>query len=526
MQRVGVWVAGAIVAGSAVQGLAPLLEPRAAVVSDNILLAVIAFVTTLGHVRQARLSRGRRRVVWSLAAFSAGFWALSSVIDTVDVFMATEAVLDEGLAVGAAICSLAALVALDAVGRAGLAGWLPRLLDVATVAGALFFLAWEFVLGPAYARLPGGSGPLVVLVVLPELIGAAYAVVLLSRSLSDRGDVALSLLASALMTFAVTMLLAVHNFAQGLPWYATGVGAGYVVAGLLTALASRAPLPSETFTDQSRQNGRWTLLPYLPVGLAFGAAAWRFVRTGNVTAVLFWLLLATASLVLARQFLNLRVNQRLADDLRRQRAELAYQASHDSLTGLANRAGFQHRAQTALAEAGPDGLTGVLLIDLDGFKAVNDTYGHSTGDALLVGVAARLRAGMRGDDTVARLGGDEFVVLLPHLAHPDEARDIGVRVLELLAEPIDVGAVVGTARGSVGATVGVGARYQPLELVEQADVALYEAKAAGKGVVRGYATADESLRNGTEPATGEAASRGETDHRQPGEDRRRVRAAP
>ncbi|MEU4621927.1 GGDEF domain-containing protein [Actinoplanes sp. NPDC023801] len=528
MQRVGIWVAGAIAAGLAVQGLVPLLESRTAVVFDNLLLALIALVTTLGHVRQARLSQGRRRRAWWLAAVAAGFWSLSSLIDTADVFTSTETMLDEILAVGAAICSPIALVILGAAARGDLVSRLPRLLDVATVAGALFFLAWEFVLGPAYARLPEGTGPLIVLVVLPELIGAAYAVVLLSRSLSSRGDVALSLLAAALMAFAATMLLAVHNLAQELPWYATGVGAGYVIAGLLTALASWAPLPAQTFTGRTRQDGRWALLPYLPVSLAFGAAAWHFIRTGNVTVVLFWLLLSTASLVLVRQFLNVRVIQRLADDLRCQRAELAHQASHDSLTGLVNRAGFQQQAHAALATAGPDGLTGVLLIDLDGFKAVNDTYGHGAGDALLVGVAARLRAGVRGGDTVARLGGDEFVVLLPHLNHPDDATDIGARVLEQLTEPIDVGGTLLTARGSVGATVGPGGRYQPLELVEQADAALYEAKAAGKGVVRSYATAVESHRDGADPVdegqgTSEAAGH---DGPQPGEDRRRAITAP
>ncbi|GIE59888.1 hypothetical protein Aoc01nite_52900 [Actinoplanes octamycinicus] len=478
----------AFAAGLAVQGVMPLLGERTGVVTDNLLLALIALVTTLGHCAQARMSRGTQRLAWVLAAVAAGLWSASSVVDTVDVFLFTETSLDELMAVGAALCSLAALVLLGSVGRAGRGDRLPRLLDVATVSGALFLLAWEFVVGPAHARLPGFSGPLIVMVVLPEMIGAAYAVVLLSRSLSNRGDTALTLLALGLMAFAATMLLAVYNAAHQLPWYATGVGAGYVVAGLLTALASRAPLPVETFTEQAHRAGRWLLLPYLPVGLAFAVAAGRYVRTGTVTAALFWLLLATATLVLVRQFLNLRVNQRLADELRRRSAELAHQASHDALTGLANRAGFQQRAEAALAAAGPDGLTGVLLIDLDGFKAVNDTYGHGAGDALLVGVAARLRAGVRGGDTVARLGGDEFAVVLPHLNHPGEVHDIGRRVLHHLTEPIDVGGTVVTARGSVGATVGVGARHDPLELVEQADVALYEAKAAGKGVVRVHAS--------------------------------------
>ncbi|MEU4426677.1 GGDEF domain-containing protein [Actinoplanes sp. NPDC024001] len=479
-------LAAVAAAGVTAQLLLPLLSPRTGVVLDNLVLAVIALLTTVGHVRQTRLTRGRRRLAWGLAAAAAGLWAASSLVDTADAFRTGETVADEWLAVGAALCSPAALMLLGSAERVSRAVALRRLIDVATATGALFFLAWQFVLAPAYAGLPAGAAQLITLVLLPELVGAAYALVLLSRSLSHRGDQALSLLALSLLTFAATVLLAVRNDALGLPWHACGVGAGYLVAGLLAALASHAPLPPETFSEESRSEGRWALLPYLPVGLAFAASAWSYARAGAVAPALFWLLLATAALVLVRQFLSLHANQQLTEDLYRQRRLLEHQASHDALTGLVNRAAFQERAAAALATAGPQALTGVLLIDLDGFKAVNDTLGHAAGDALLVGVAGHLRAAVRDGDTVARLGGDEFVVLLPDLRDPGEVEEIGDRIVRRLAAPIPVDGGTVVARASIGASVTAGPGSDLSALVKQADVALYEAKHAGKGVVRRY----------------------------------------
>ncbi|MBG0564707.1 diguanylate cyclase [Actinoplanes aureus] len=477
MRGFRVRLAAVIVAGVLLQLLLPLLGARTGVVLDNLVLALIALVTTVGHVRQTRQTRGRRRIAWGLAAAAAGLWVLSSLVDTADVFLVSETLVDEWLAVGAALCAPAALMLLGSAERLGRENSLRRLIDVATVTGALFFLAWEFVLAPAYASLPAEAGPLITLVLLPELIGAAYALVLLSRSLSHSGDQALSLLALSLMTFAATMLLAVHNDGAGLPWYATGVGAGYLVAGLLAALASHAPLPPQTFSEENHAEGRWALLPYVPVGLAFAASAWSYTSNGNVAPALFWLLLATAALVLVRQFLSLRTNQLLT-------RKLEYQATHDVLTGLVNRAAFQQRAAAVLGTACPQALTGVMLIDLDGFKAINDTLGHAAGDALLAGVAGHLRSSVRDGDTVARLGGDEFVILLPGLERASQAEEIGERIMRRLAEPIpiDGGAVV--ARASIGASVMTGPAPDPAPLVKQADLALYQAKDAGKGVVR------------------------------------------
>ena len=160
--------------------------------------------------------------------------------------------------------------------------------------------------------------------------------------------------------------------------------------------------------------------------------------------------------------------------------ELRHQALHDGLTGLPNRALISDRIEQLLARSRRTGGAGaVLFVDLDEFKSVNDTLGHEAGDQLLQAVAARLTAGLREVDTVGRLGGDEFVVLVD-----DESRLaaqlLAERLLELLRQPFEIECsptpILITA--SVGAAVGV--RDTAGELLRDADMALYAAKAAGK----------------------------------------------
>ena len=159
-------------------------------------------------------------------------------------------------------------------------------------------------------------------------------------------------------------------------------------------------------------------------------------------------------------------------------------AHHDALTGLANRALLRERVAEAIARARrtPGGKLAVLCLDLDGFKAVNDLYGHAAGDHLLREVAARLSRGVRETDTVARLGGDEFVVLQTDPAQPEAARALAERLVATLAEPYDLG--TSETQGAVTASVGIalfpddGADAE--SLLHNADTALYRAKWAGK----------------------------------------------
>jgi diguanylate cyclase (GGDEF)-like protein/PAS domain S-box-containing protein len=165
--------------------------------------------------------------------------------------------------------------------------------------------------------------------------------------------------------------------------------------------------------------------------------------------------------------------------------ELTHRAFHDALTGLANRVLFRDRVERALGATGAaGGVVGVLLIDLDDFKLVNDTMGHGTGDDLLVAVAARLTSVLRPRDTAARLGGDEFAILVEGAAHAEEIEEIAARVVDALGAPFDVAGGL-TTSVSVGVATAPGVRGSA-EMLSQADLALYAAKGAGKGRWRRY----------------------------------------
>ena len=169
-------------------------------------------------------------------------------------------------------------------------------------------------------------------------------------------------------------------------------------------------------------------------------------------------------------------------------AQLRHQAFHDSLTNLANRALFTDRMDHALSRRLAAGETALLLIDLDGFKTINDSLGHITGDDLLVLVAERLRAAVRPSDTVARLGGDEFGVLIEGLHSTEDAVAGAERILAALATPFTVGRNDLTIGASIGIAFAEDAA-SPGELLRNADVAMYRAKAEGKGTFRLFQTA-------------------------------------
>jgi len=167
-------------------------------------------------------------------------------------------------------------------------------------------------------------------------------------------------------------------------------------------------------------------------------------------------------------------------DARAVRERLVYSAGHDSLTGLPNRGLFNDRLTQGLALAWRnDQRMAVLYLDLDGFKPVNDYFGHEIGDRLLKSVSARLRRCVRSSDTVGRQGGDEFLILLSDLAHARDAEVISSKILCALAAPHRVGAQVLT----VGASIGI-ANYpddgaDAESLVSHADAVMYQAKFSG-----------------------------------------------
>ena len=166
--------------------------------------------------------------------------------------------------------------------------------------------------------------------------------------------------------------------------------------------------------------------------------------------------------------------------------QLVHEAFHDALTQLANRALFQERVQETLGGRRRADQVAVLLLDLDGFKEVNDSLGHAAGDDLLIQVAARVRAEVRDGDVVARFGADEFAVLVA-AAQLAEAETVARRIVAALAEPFHVGGRDVHAGASVGlATACPDDPIDAVQLVRNADLAMHRAKAAGGGGVASY----------------------------------------
>ena len=163
-------------------------------------------------------------------------------------------------------------------------------------------------------------------------------------------------------------------------------------------------------------------------------------------------------------------------------------ALHDSLTGLPNRTLFHDRLGHALAEAQRYGRgAGLLLLDLDQFKDINDMLGHTAGDQLLVEVARRLEACVRASDTVARLGGDEFALILTELRRPEDAAAAAWKTMQVMAQPFRLDGQEMQATTSIGIALSPADGKDPSQLLRAADMALYRAKAEGRNAFRFYA---------------------------------------
>lgn len=228
-----------------------------------------------------------------------------------------------------------------------------------------------------------------------------------------------------------------------------------------------------------------------PEGSFCGAA--NGVDTNWLALLVIVLTLAVLGITLTVSVLDARLQARtsvLARSLEKANGELLQLALHDNLTRLPNRLLLEDRLSQALNVARREqGSFAVMFMDLDGFKAVNDAYGHHLGDQLLVGVSDRLRACVRAQDTLARLGGDEFV-LLAAINEPDDAATLAAKLVEAIGEPF----VLSRYRLSVSLSVGI-AVYPGDGLVERdlllhADAAMYHTKSAGRN---GYSFFEASM---------------------------------
>jgi diguanylate cyclase (GGDEF)-like protein/PAS domain S-box-containing protein len=189
------------------------------------------------------------------------------------------------------------------------------------------------------------------------------------------------------------------------------------------------------------------------------------------------------------------VNHRDVSERRTFQERLVYEASHDALTALANRAELLRVLEYQLGAAASG--VAVLYLDLDGFKQVNDTYGHEAGDALLVSVAGSMQRSVLGADTAGRLGGDEFGVVLTQVRSADDAVAVARRILAELAQPVPFNGGVLQPRASIGIALAAGRPLATDELLHRADTAMYHAKRDAGSQWRVYADGMHDPSRGT-----------------------------
>ncbi|GID30791.1 GGDEF domain-containing protein [Paractinoplanes brasiliensis] len=441
----------------------------------------VDFLLALFSWRVARLATGATRRFWLVLTATGSLFTLGDTTQAVLTFLPGEWSTNGGtvqticLGIGMAAMVVAMLVHPhpNRTGRERLGFWL----DSATVLVAGAVVAWCSLVTPdGVAR----SGMLAVFAATGVAITSAFASVkmILSGNAPMHKAAAIPMIIAAVI-MSVGMFIAPQGtephwsvyFIRYLP--SVFICAGPRVQFLLAS--------SDRTAFGERRRKQYSLLPYAAMVVAFAVLA--VTLPGGVNARLWGVVVGLAlicALVAWRQLVAFHVNQELIEQLREHESRLRHQAHYDGLTGLVNRGQLYEQAGHALQTA-PTSVS-VLLVDLDGFKAVNDTMGHAAGDALLTAVADRLRGAIRAGDVAARLGGDEFAVLLPECT-PEEAEQTAVRILSALTVPEQIEGVAVQAAASIGvATARPG--VDVTSLLREADIAMYAAKHQGKGTWR------------------------------------------
>ncbi len=370
------------------------------------------------------------------------------------------------------------------------------LVESLLVTGSLFYLSWAVVLGPLYdqTRAPSSSwlewSVNISYPVGDVAIASATLILLGSTRAPHRRPIILLAVGTLAISIADSLYVAqVATYRSGHP-----LDAGWVIGFALIGLAGLAAGSGQHRAAPPGPSRVGLILPYLPLSAAAVTSIVLVTRGRPAGLVLTVLLVALFGLVVIRQILALRERQALAVDLRaslrrvqEQQETLNQLAFYDPLTGLANRAMFEERVSAPRRPA--PGNTTVMFVDLDGFKSVNDEYGHTVGDAVLVCAAARLRACSRGEDTVARVGGDEFLVIAEGVA-PEAVEPIAQRFLTAMRQPVAVDGVEVMVGASIGTASGDTNQIDVHELIRRADAAMYLAKLAGKGRYAAYPSLD------------------------------------
>jgi diguanylate cyclase (GGDEF)-like protein len=475
-------------------GLAPLVAAVGAVVAVGVWLVVrrpgdVVWGDAAGPVAVGAAYLACRRVGRTVLAPRPvrAFWQLWSYSSAV-LFVATVAALinprvNVGMPLWEAVPDLLSLqVAMFAFKHAPLEqrsalGWVQLVLDgaIVAVAGSLFF--WYVVLN----SVPAGTPMLARSVVGFVGVGCLLATVVYSKVAASADSqidpFSIRLLTAAPVIALVGIVLFIGGTEMGRMLLST---AGYPLVGLAfcagayrqglvlrRAGGERKPRAARKFDDS---------LQFFAIAVTAGLVI--FVSAHDMSARVQALIVGAvliAALVVTRQLLGLRQNQRLLRDVQHHQIELERLAMTDPLTGLANRTRFGAELAARLTAYEP---ATVLLIDIDDFKSVNDTMGPAFGDRLLYLVAERLRAHAGPGMLPARLGGDEFALLLD-VDGQEDAEQATAGVLDALAEPFAVGGQSLLAHASIG-VAAAGAGDTADEVLRNADIAMYKAKEAGK----------------------------------------------
>lgn len=436
-------------------------------------LAGVGALVAVLWARAAVRARGRIRIglaVWSTAAVG---WTAGQTIWLADGWTTGDAVISALANVGFGVTIVSApLAAVLLVGRPSAS--LRTLFDALMIGTSLFFVIWALVLGPQHRA--GATD-------LGTVAYAAADVVIISLVLLLLADAG-STLRTPLEVAAIGLVIqftadCVYTYQTVAGTYRFGALPDLLWLLAWLTFAVGAPHRSELrgVTRVSDGGRPRAYLPYVPFFLAFVTGVVMQATDQQLDRVLALLSMTLTALVVLRQMLILSDNRRLTRQLSAMIDDLRFRAEHDALTGLANRPRFEECAEQALLPGAP-GPVSLLLIDLDGFKPVNDTFGHHRGDEVLIEVARRLTAAADPGDVVARLGGDEFAILTT--ASPWSLAD---RVLAAFGAVFDVGEETVEIGASIGVTSCAPGDHGVGQLVRDADLAMYEAKRNGRNRV-------------------------------------------
>lgn len=454
---------------------------------DDIGELIGALVGGIACLVAARRKSGRERASWRWIAAGALCWAVGESIwswyDVVrGVTVPFPSFADFGFLAEVPLVLIGVLLL-----PASPAGALPRtriVLDGVLLAVSLLVASWATVLGAAYRA--GGPNVFAEVVSLAypiaDVITVAVALSVLTRAgRSYRFTVSLliaGMLALAISDSAFVYLTQTTTYSSG-----DIVNTGWVAGFLLLGLAALWP------TTEARHNleegegplvfSTWQIaLPYVLLTGAAAFIATKYAVDRRLDIFLIVTGLVLIAVVLIRQVVTLIENTRLT-------RLLSHQARHDPLTGLGNREFFTNRIGIELRpRRQEDQRVAVLLCDLDGFKDVNDTLGHAAGDAVLAAVADRLRDSVRPGDAVVRLGGDEFAVVLGSGVTNEQASTVAIRIIDAMRASVVLSSKEWTPQISIGIAIKAADETTGDELLKEADVALYAAKAAGGDTYR------------------------------------------